>query len=130
MALNCSSMFEVMCDASWIDLGVVLVKHKENLFHPINYASKTLNEAQCNYTVMEKELLEVVYAFKKYRAYLLGIKEVVHMDHATLKYLMGKKEDKPRLIRWNLVLQEFDFDVKDRKGCKNQVVDHFFMPWK
>jgi hypothetical protein len=116
--------FEVMCDASGVAVGAVLGQRKEKLFHPIYYASKVLNEAQRNYTVTEQELLAVVYAFEKFRAYLLGTKVIVHTDHAALRYLMTKKDAKPRLIRWVLLLQEFDFEVKDRRGCENQVADH------
>lgn len=65
----------------------------------------------------------VVYAFEKFRAYLLGTKLVVNTDHIALRYLMEKKDAKPRLIRWVLLLQEFDFKFKDRKGCKNQVAN-------
>lgn len=73
-----------MCDASGVALGAVLGQRKEKLFHPIYYASKTLNIAQRNYTVTEQELLTVVYAFEKFRAYLLGTKVVVHTDHTAL----------------------------------------------
>jgi len=75
-------------------------------------------------TVTEQDLLAVVYAFEKFRAYLLGNRMMVHTDHAALRYLMAKKYVKPRLIRWVLLLQEFDFEVKDMRGCENQVVDH------
>ncbi|KAF3634668.1 hypothetical protein FXO38_25027 [Capsicum annuum] len=64
------------------------------------------------------------YAFEKFRAYLLGTKVMFHTDHAPLRYLMAKKDAKPRLIRWVLLLQGFDFEVKDNKGCENQVADH------
>jgi len=124
VAPDWSLPFEVMCDASGVALGAVLGQKREKLFHPIYYASKALNGAQKNYTVTDQELLAVVYAFEKFRAYLLGTKVVVHTDHAALRYLMAKKDAKPRLIRWVLLLQEFDFEVKDRKGCENQVADH------
>jgi len=65
--------------------------------------------AQNNYTVTEQELLAVVYAFEKLRACLLGIKVVVQTDHAAIRYLMAKQDVKPRLIRWVLLLNEFDF---------------------
>jgi len=104
-----------MCDASGMALGVVLGQKPNKLFNPIYYASKTLNIAQQNYRVTEQELLAVVYAFEKFRKYLLGTKVVVHTDHATLRYLMVEKDAKPRLIRWVLLLQKFDFEVKDRK---------------
>lgn len=73
---------------------------------------------------MEQKLLVVVYAFEKFLSYLIGSKVVVHTDHANLRYLMENKDAKPQLIRWVLLLEEFDFKVRDKTGCKNQVVDH------
>ncbi|XP_061354673.1 uncharacterized protein LOC133299250 [Gastrolobium bilobum] len=116
--------FELMCDASDHAIGVVLGQRKDKLFRSIYYASKTLNEAQVNYTVTEKELLVVVYACEKFRPYILGSQVTVHTDHAALKYLFSKKEAKPRLIRWVLLLQEFNMEIKERKGCENQIADH------
>ena len=72
----------------------------------------------------EQELLAVVFAFEKFRSYLLGTRVIVPTDHSTLRYLIAKKDAKPRLIRWVLLLQEFDFEVMDRKGTQNQVADH------
>ena len=88
------------------------------------YASKTLAEAQMNYTTTEKELLAVVYALEKFRPYILGSKVIIYTDHAALKYLFSKKEAKPRLIRWVLLLQEFDLGIRDKKGSENSVADH------
>ncbi|XP_075099465.1 uncharacterized protein LOC142176240 [Nicotiana tabacum] len=65
-----------------------------------------MNDAQVNYTVMEKELLAIVFAAEKFRPYLMGAKVIVHTDHATLRYLMIKKDSKARLMRWVLFLQE------------------------
>ncbi|WMV22765.1 hypothetical protein MTR67_016150 [Solanum verrucosum] len=92
-----SQPFELMCDAS--DFAV-------------------------NYATTEKELFAVVFAFDKFRSYLIGSKVVVHTNHSALKYLLQKKEAKPRLLRWVLLLQEFDLQIIDRKGTENQVADY------
>ena len=66
----------------------------------------------------------VVLAVEKFRSYLLGSKVIVHTDHAAFRYLMIKKDAKPRLIRWVLLLQEFDLEDEDKKRAENVVVDH------
>ena len=65
-----------------------------------------------------------VFACEKFRPYILGSHVIIHTDHATIKYLMAKKEAKLRLIRWVLLLQEFDLETKDKKGCDNVIADH------
>ncbi|KAK8556162.1 hypothetical protein V6N12_002575 [Hibiscus sabdariffa] len=119
-----TSPFELMCDASDYAVGATLGQRRGNFFHVIYYASRTLNDAQINYTTTEKELLVVVFAFGKFRSYLIGTKVVVHTDHSAIKYLVTRKDTKPRLIRWILLLQEFDLKIRDRKGTKNQIADH------
>ncbi|CAN6695167.1 unnamed protein product [Malus baccata var. baccata] len=116
--------FELMCDASDYALGAVLGQRKNKQPHVIYYASRTLNDAQLNYSTTEKELLAVVFALDKFRSYLIGTKVIVFTDHAALKYLFTKKEAKPRLICWMLLLQEFDIEIRDKKGCENVVADH------
>jgi hypothetical protein len=90
--------FEIMCDASDYAVGAVLGQHEGKLLHVIYYASKTLMDAQVNYTTTEKELLAVVIALDKFRSYLLGSKVIIYSNHAALRHLLAKKETKPRLI--------------------------------
>ena len=90
----------------------------------IHYASKTLDSAEKNYATTEKEFLAVVFACDKFRPYIVDSKVTIHTDHAAIKYLMEKKDAKPRLIRWDLLLQEFDLYIVDRKGADNPVADN------
>ena len=105
-------------------MGAVLGQTKDKKHHPIACASKTLTGAQLNYATIEKELLAVFFAIDKFRSYLVGTKVIVYTDHAALKYLFTKKDAKPRLIRWILLLQEFYLEIKDKKGVENSVADH------
>nr|GEY35697.1 reverse transcriptase domain-containing protein [Tanacetum cinerariifolium] len=93
-------------------------------FRPIHYASKTMTEAESNYTTTKKEMLAVVYAFKRFWSYLIMNKSIVYTDHFALKYLFAKKDSKARLLHWVLLLQEFTFKMIDTKGAENLVADH------
>nr|GEX86438.1 reverse transcriptase domain-containing protein [Tanacetum cinerariifolium] len=124
IAPNWDQPFKLMCDASDYAIGVVLGQRVEKHFRPIHYASKTMNQAETNYTTTEKEMLAVVYAFEKFRSYLIMNKSIVYTDHSALKYLFPKKDAKARLLRWILLLQEFDFKVIDTKGAENYAADH------
>nr|GEU95404.1 putative retroelement Pol polyprotein [Tanacetum cinerariifolium] len=98
-----------MCDSSDYAVGAVLGQRIDKHFKPIHYASKTMNEAQENYTTIENELLDVVFA----------LTSSVNTWSA-LRYLFTK----PRLIRWILLLQEFNIEIHDKKGAENLAVDH------
>nr|GFB59239.1 reverse transcriptase domain-containing protein [Tanacetum cinerariifolium] len=103
IALNWDQPFELMCNAS--DFAV-------------------MNQAETNYTTTEKVMLAVVYAFEKFRSYLIMNKSIAYTDHSALKYLFPKKDAKARLLRWILLHQEFDFKVIDTRGAKNYAADH------
>nr|GFC38015.1 reverse transcriptase domain-containing protein [Tanacetum cinerariifolium] len=83
-----------------------------------------MTDAQAHYTTSRKELLAVVYAFKKFRPYLVLSKTIVYTDHSALKYRLAKQDAKPRLLRWILLLQEFDVIIHDKKGAENLAADH------
>nr|GEX69283.1 reverse transcriptase domain-containing protein [Tanacetum cinerariifolium] len=83
-----------------------------------------MTEAQIHFTMTEKEMLAVIYAFEKFRPYLVLSKIIVYTDHSALKYLLSKQDAKPRLLWWVLLLQEFDIIICDKKGTENLVADH------
>jgi hypothetical protein len=116
--------FEIMCDASDYDVGVVLDQSKDKKQYAISYACKTLTGPQLNYAMTEKELLAVVFAIEKLRSHLVGPMVIVYIDCGALKYLLTKKDAKPHLIRWILLLQEFDVEIRDKKRVENLVADH------
>ena len=121
---NWNSEFEIMCDASDYAMGPILGQKADKMFRAIYYVSKTFNEAQKNYSTTEKEMLAMVFSCEKFRSYILGSHVIIHTDHARIKYLMAKKEAKLRSIIWVFLLQEFDLEIKDNKGCDNAIVDH------
>ncbi|GJX84300.1 reverse transcriptase domain-containing protein [Tanacetum coccineum] len=124
--------FELMCDASDFAIGAVLGQRKMKHFQPIHYASKTMIEAQIHYTTTEKEMLAVVYAFEKFRPYLVLSKSIVYTDHSALKYLMNKQDAKPRLLR----LENPHKDVLENKDINEHfpletlgVISSGITPW-
>ena len=116
--------FEIMCGASDYAVGAVLGQRIDQKLIVIHYASKTLDSAQKNYATTEKDFLAVVFACDKFRPYIVDSKVTIHTNHAAIKYLMDKKDAKPRFIRWVLLLQEFDLHIVDRKGAENPVADN------
>ena len=97
----------------------MLSQRKDKKLHVIYYSSRTLTDTQLNYANIEKEMLVVIFAFDKFRSYLLGSKVVVYIDYTTLKYLINKKDSTLRFIRWVFLLQEFDIEIRDKKGSEN-----------
>nr|GEY40751.1 hypothetical protein [Tanacetum cinerariifolium] len=105
--------------------GAVLGQRADKKPVVIFYASKSFSEAQINYTTTKKELLAMVFALDKFQSFIWGhSKVIVFSDHSALKHLLTKKETKPRLLRWILLLQEVNLEIRDKKGSKNVVADH------
>jgi len=75
-----------------------------------------LDLAECNYTTTEKEMYAFVFALEKFHPCLLGVKVIIYTDHSAIKHLLSKNDSKPRLIRWVLLLQEFQLEIKDTKS--------------
>nr|GFB15062.1 reverse transcriptase domain-containing protein [Tanacetum cinerariifolium] len=124
IAPNWDQPFELMYDTSDYAVGAVLGQRIEKHFWSIHYASKTMNQAEANYTTTEKEMLAVLYAFEKFRSYLIMNKSIVYTDHSALKYLFAKKDAKACLLRWILLLHEFDFKVINTRRAENYAADH------
>nr|GEX70458.1 DNA-directed DNA polymerase [Tanacetum cinerariifolium] len=77
-----------------------------------------------NYTITKKELMAVVFALDKFRSYLVLTKTIIHTDHSALRHLFKKQDAKPHLIRWIMLLQEFNIEIKDKKGIENVAANH------
>lgn len=118
ISLDWSLPFEIMCDASDIAVGVVLGQRREKILHVICYAIHVLNPTQMNYATNEKKLLEFVYTFDKLKSNFLGSKLIVYTDQVALKYLFTKQELKPRLLRWILILQQFDMEIQEKRDLR------------
>lgn len=115
--------FVVTTDASKYALGAILSQGVIGSDKPIAYASRTLNNAEINYSVIEKELLGVVYAVQYFRPYLFGRKFKIVTDHKPLQWLFSLKEPQSRLVRWRLKLEEYDYEIVYKKGKKNTNAD-------
>ncbi|GJW61078.1 reverse transcriptase domain-containing protein [Tanacetum coccineum] len=124
MSPNWNLLFELVCDASEFPVEVVLGQKDGKHFHPIYFASKTLNAAQQKYSVTEKEHMVVVFAFDKFRPYMILSKTIVYTDHSALRHIFKKQDAKPCLICWILLLQEFNIEKKRKKGTENIAADH------
>ena len=113
-----SAPFILQTDASSVGLGAVL----EQNGHVIAYASRCLKKTEQHYSVIQKECLAVVFALKQFRHYLLGRPFQLLTDHSPLQWLSSQKME-GLLCRWSLVMQEYDFTIKYRKGCLNGNAD-------
>ena len=120
---NWALHFHIHADASHKAIGAALGQVEEKLPYATYFISKSLSKAKLNYTMTEKELLAVVHSLNKFRHYITSYQTFVHTDHATIKYLMNKPNVNARIIRWLLLLQQFDLTIVDKPDKENVVAD-------
>nr|GEW27314.1 reverse transcriptase domain-containing protein [Tanacetum cinerariifolium] len=126
--------FELMCDASDFAIGAVLGQRQDKHFRPIHYASKTMTEAESNYTTTEKEMLAVVYAFEKFRSYLIMNKSIVYRIIPPSNIYLPKNIQRrdcsigfyssKSSCNAPLRKEDFTFKVIDTKEAENLDADH------
>lgn len=112
------STFELMCDASDFIVGAVLGQRWVKVRHVIYYATWTFTDAQIVYITIQNELIVAVFVCENFGFYLIGSKVIVYIDHVALKHLLSKEEANPRLMKWVLLLQEFDLEIREKKELK------------
>lgn len=115
--------FYISTDASFYAVGAYISNEKPPNDRPIEYFSKSLNTAQINYATTHKELLAIILAIERFAHYIWGKHFVVHTDHEALTYLFNQSKPGSRLLRWKLLLAEYDFDIIHRPGKHNVVSD-------
>lgn len=120
---------EVRTDASGAGLGAVLLQEhdvvgkKRKQLRPVAFASRLIRDSEIPYTITEKEALAIVFALDRFRVYLEGKQFVVVTDHCALCYLRTKEKLPPRLMRWAILMSEFDFSIKHKPGTHHRDVD-------
>ncbi|KAI1303655.1 Transposon Ty3-G Gag-Pol polyprotein [Halotydeus destructor] len=120
---NPSLVTEIRSDASIDGLGCLLVQKDEDGWHVCAYASRCLSDTETRYPPTELETLGIVFALRKFRMYVVGVKFTVVTDHHSLCYLMKKQQLAPRLARWAIELAEFNFDIRYKSGCVHKDAD-------
>ena len=116
--------FILHTDASDVALGGILMQYDDDdNLHPIAYASKTLNDAQRNYSVSDREALAIVWALEHFNTFCEGHKYTAITDHAALKYLYTAKDKTPRMHRLVLRLQPYDISLHYGPGSQNHAAD-------
>jgi len=116
-------LFDLMYCTSKFVVRVVLAQRDGKLPHVIFYVSRTLDTIQANYITTKKELSAVLFALDKFISYTLGYKVIVYTNDFALKFLLKKENSKPGLIRWMLLLQGFDIEIRDRNEAHNFITD-------
>jgi hypothetical protein len=119
---NFDEPFIITTDASDLGLGAVLCQRYHDQEYVIQYISRTLQSNEVKWSVREKEILAVLWACQQFCAFVLGSKFIVETDHESLQWIR-KVKSPARLVRWAIRLDEFDFEIGDRREKDNQVVD-------
>ncbi|RWS24060.1 pol polyprotein-like protein, partial [Leptotrombidium deliense] len=118
---------ELHTDASNVGIGAVLMQvtleNEKRTLHPVAYISRSLSKAEINYSTVEKECLAIRWAIEKFRQYIFGRKFKVVSDHHSLCWLLRTNHSNPRLCRWSLFFQEYDFTIEHKSGCLHQAPD-------
>ena len=116
--------FVVRTDASNAAIGGVLMQEYDGVMHPVAYASRKLNEAEKRYSVEERECLGMIFGLKKFNRYLYGKEFVMETDHCGLQYLKTGNVKNDRVMRWNMLLQNYRFRIRYIRGSDNVVADY------
>jgi hypothetical protein len=121
---NFTKPFWIQTDASGFSIGSILSQKDDNgAERVIAYASRTLNKAEKAYSVIERELLAIIWSVKHFRHYIYGQKIILQTDHSPLKWLMSHKDSSSRLMRWALQLQEYNIQIDYKPGRINRNAD-------
>jgi len=116
--------FVIQTDASDKGIGIILTQRdEENKEHPILYLSRKFSDAERKYSTVERECAGIVYAVKKLKHYIDGQSFTIETDHNPLTWLKSNAGNNPRLLRWSLALQPFNYKIVYRKGKDNANAD-------
>ena len=121
---NINAQFFIQVDASGTGLGAAMLQEVNNLLHPCLYVSRKLTETERRYAVIERECLAIFWAVHRLSRYLLRNRFILQTDHQPLKFLLQGKPMNPRLFRWTLSLQQFDFEIQYIAGSENVLADY------
>lgn len=123
-APNLERPFVLRTDASSRSLGAVLLQEHNGLLHPVSYASRKLLPREVAYSTIERECLAIVWGVQKFHVYLYGRPFVLQSDHQPLKYINSARQINTRVLRWSLLLMDYDFHVEYIQGSDNVGADY------
>lgn len=116
--------FVLRTDASSTSVGAILMQRHGAMLHPVSYASRRLQPRETAYSTIEREALALTWAIQKFHIYLFGRTFILQSDHKPLVYINSAKHINSRVLRWSLILMEYDFSVEYIKGSENVGADY------